>query len=103
MSVEANYTDIHGQSEIGFGIRLLGFDLLPRIKQINRVRLYRPTAGEPELMNGAVLLPPGGALIDGRPEAGHFRVQRSSLGRLGQLGACPQPGDTAGARFVTLS
>ncbi len=48
MAVEASYTDSHGQSEIGFGItRLLGFDLLPRIKRINKVRLYRPSAGEP--------------------------------------------------------
>lgn len=37
------------KSEIGFGItNLLGFDLLPRIKRINKVRLYRPTAGEPD-------------------------------------------------------
>lgn len=49
MKVEGNYVDTHGQSEIGFGItRLLGFDLLPRIKQINRVRLYRPEAGQPD-------------------------------------------------------
>ncbi|MGH3518504.1 MAG: Tn3 family transposase [Haloechinothrix sp.] len=49
MKVEGNYVDTHGQSEIGFGItRLLGFDLLPRIKQINRVRLYRPVAGQPD-------------------------------------------------------
>jgi len=49
MKVEGNYVDTHGQSEIGFGItRLLGFDLLPRIKQINKVRLYRPTVGQPE-------------------------------------------------------
>src|ERR1035441_4376232 len=49
MKVEGNYTDTHGQSEIGFGItRLLGFDLLPRIKQINKVRLYRPVAGQPD-------------------------------------------------------
>lgn len=47
MDVEANYTDTHGQSEIGFGItRLLNFDLLPRIKRINKVKLYRPVAGE---------------------------------------------------------
>jgi len=46
MRVEGNYVDTHGQSEIGFGItRLLGFDLLPRIKQINHVKLYRPDAG----------------------------------------------------------
>lgn len=49
MNVEANYTDSHGQSEIGFAItRLLGFDLLPRIKQISKARLYRPRAGEPD-------------------------------------------------------
>jgi TnpA family transposase len=49
MTVEGNYVDTHGQSEIGFGItRLLGFDLLPRIKQINKVRLYRPATGQPD-------------------------------------------------------
>jgi len=48
MTVEGNYTDTHGQSEIGFGItRLLNVDLLPRIKRINKVKLYRPTAGDP--------------------------------------------------------
>lgn len=48
MEVEGNYTDSHGQSEIGFGLtRLLGFDLLPRIKPINHVKLYRPSAGDP--------------------------------------------------------
>jgi TnpA family transposase len=49
MTIEGNYVDSHGQSEIGFGVtRLLGFDLLPRIKQINKVKLYRPAAGEPD-------------------------------------------------------
>ena len=51
MKLEGNYTDTHGQSLIGFGItRLLDIDLLPRIKQINAVRLYRPesaAAGDP--------------------------------------------------------
>jgi len=48
MTVEGNYTDTHGQSEIGFGItRLLNVDLLPRIKRINKVKLYRPAAGDP--------------------------------------------------------
>ncbi|MDJ0466079.1 Tn3 family transposase [Streptomyces sp. H27-C3] len=43
MQAEGNYVDSHGQSEIGFGLtRLLGYDLLPRIKQINKVKLYRP-------------------------------------------------------------
>ncbi len=49
MDVESNYVDSHGQSEIGFGVtRLLGFDLLPRIKRINTVKLYRPSPGEPD-------------------------------------------------------
>jgi TnpA family transposase len=49
MEVEGNYVDSHGQSEVGFGItRLLGFALLPRIKRINKVRLYRPAPGEPD-------------------------------------------------------
>ncbi|KKC04333.1 Tn3 family transposase [Mycobacterium nebraskense] len=53
MTVEANYVDTHGQSEIGFGItKLLGFELLPRIKRINKVKLYRPAAGEPDLWPG---------------------------------------------------
>lgn len=53
MRVEGNYVDSHGQSEIGFGVtRLLGFDLLPRIKQINRAKLYRPAAGVPHAWPG---------------------------------------------------
>jgi TnpA family transposase len=53
MVVDANYVDTHGQSEIGFGVtKLLGFELLPRIKRINKVKLYRPAAGEPDLWPG---------------------------------------------------
>ncbi|MBB5110138.1 TnpA family transposase, partial [Streptomyces spectabilis] len=50
MNVAGNYVDSHGQSEIGFGVtKLLGYQLLPRIKQINKVKLYRPgpTSEEP--------------------------------------------------------
>ena len=47
MDVKANYVDTHGQSVIGFGLtRLLGFDLLPRIKRINHIRFYPPGRGE---------------------------------------------------------
>jgi TnpA family transposase len=43
MDVKANNVDTHGQSVIGFGLtRLLDFDLLPRIKRINHLRLYLP-------------------------------------------------------------
>lgn len=57
MDVEANYVDTHGQSIIGFGLtRLLGFDLLPRIKAINRVRLYRASANDAYPQLGAALM-----------------------------------------------
>jgi TnpA family transposase len=50
MEVEGNFVDSHGQSEIGFGItRLLGFKLLPRIKRINKVKLYLPSNEHLEL------------------------------------------------------
>jgi len=48
MEVEKNYVDSRGQSEIGFAFcRLLGFELLPRLKGISRQRLYRPERGKP--------------------------------------------------------
>jgi TnpA family transposase len=49
MAVDRQYVDSHGQSEVAFAFcRLLGFQLLPRLKNIGRQRLYRPAAGEPE-------------------------------------------------------
>lgn len=48
-SVEKNYVDSHGQSEVGFAFcHLLGFQLLPRLKAIHRQKLYRPLTGEPD-------------------------------------------------------
>lgn len=42
MEVEKNYVDTHGQSEVAFAFcHLLGFDLLPRFKNIHRQKLYR--------------------------------------------------------------
>jgi TnpA family transposase len=49
MTVEKNYVDTHGQSEIAFAFcRLLGFQLLPRLKAIHRQKLYRPEPGRPD-------------------------------------------------------
>jgi len=46
MQVEKNYVDSHGQSEVAFAFcRLLGFELLPRLKAIHHQRLYRPEVG----------------------------------------------------------
>jgi Tn3 transposase DDE domain len=43
------YVDTHGQSEVGFAFcYLLGFALLPRLKNIKKQRLYRPQRGELE-------------------------------------------------------
>jgi len=41
--IEANYVDTHGASVVGFAFtELLGFRLLPRLKNIGAIRLYRP-------------------------------------------------------------
>src|SRR6266568_6718826 len=53
MTIESNYVDSHGQSFIGFGVtRLLGFDLIARIKQINRVKLYQASKSDLEVYPG---------------------------------------------------
>jgi TnpA family transposase len=49
MNIERQYVDSHGQSEVAFGLtRLLGFELLPRLKAIGVQKLYRPEAGQAE-------------------------------------------------------
>lgn len=49
MKVEQQYVDSHGQTEVAFAFcRLLGFELMPRLKNIHRQKLYRPEAGNPE-------------------------------------------------------
>jgi TnpA family transposase len=49
MSIDRQYVDSHGQSEVAFAFcYLLGFDLLPRLKAIHTQRLYRPESGWPE-------------------------------------------------------
>lgn len=49
MEVERNFVDSHGQSEVAFAFcRLLGFQLLPRLKDIHSQKLYRPQAGKPD-------------------------------------------------------
>lgn len=46
MTVEKNYVDSHGQSEVAFAFcHLLGFELLPRLKNLSSQKLYLPTTG----------------------------------------------------------
>ena len=46
MEIERQYVDSHGQSEVAFAFcRLLGSQLLPRLKAIAAQRLYLPEAG----------------------------------------------------------
>lgn len=41
MEIKQSYVDTHGQSAIGFGVsHLLHFDLLPRLKNLNKQKLY---------------------------------------------------------------
>lgn len=43
LNLEKSYVDTHGQSEVGFAFtHLLGFQLLPRFKDISRKKLYLP-------------------------------------------------------------
>jgi TnpA family transposase len=54
MQVDRNYVDTHGQSEIGFAFcSLLGFQLLPRLKNIHAQKLYRCDTSDtyPNLQN----------------------------------------------------
>jgi TnpA family transposase len=47
MEIDRQYVDSHGQSTIAFAFcRLLGFELLPRLKAIHSQRLYRPKTGQ---------------------------------------------------------
>lgn len=47
MEVERNYVDTHGQSEVAFAFcRMLNFELMPRLKNINRQKLYLAHAGD---------------------------------------------------------
>jgi TnpA family transposase len=49
MEVDRQYVDSHGQSTVAFAFcRLLGFQLMPRLKAINVQKLYRPDAGQPD-------------------------------------------------------
>src|ERR1700686_98062 len=49
MTIEKLFVDTHGQNEVAFGFcHLLGFQLMPRLKNIYAQRLARPKTGEPE-------------------------------------------------------
>nr|WP_237529067.1 transposase [Streptomyces sp. SID5469] len=46
--IEANYVDTHGASVVGFALtELLNFRLLPRLKNMGSIRLYRPDDSPP--------------------------------------------------------
>lgn len=47
MEVDRQYVDSHGQSAVAFAFcRLLGFELMPRLKGIRRQKLYKATSGQ---------------------------------------------------------
>lgn len=49
MQIEKQFVDSHGQTEVGFAFtHLLGFRLLPRLKDIYRQKLYLPETGTAE-------------------------------------------------------
>lgn len=47
MEVDRQFVDSHGQNAVAFAFcRLLGFDLMPRLKGINRQKLYKAESGQ---------------------------------------------------------
>ena len=49
MSVDRNYVDSHGVSEVAFAFsHILGFRLMPRLKRLATQRLYRSCKGQPD-------------------------------------------------------
>ncbi|MFF4391263.1 Tn3 family transposase [Streptomyces sp. NPDC001552] len=49
VEIDRQCTDTHGASIVGFAFaHMLGFNLLPRLKNVGSARLYRPAAGEDE-------------------------------------------------------
>ena len=49
MEVDRQYVDSHGQSTVAFAFcRLLGFQLMPRLKAIHVQKLSRPDVGQPD-------------------------------------------------------
>jgi hypothetical protein len=49
MKVEKQFVDTHGQNEVAFGFcHLLGFQLMPRLKNMYAQRLAHPETGKPE-------------------------------------------------------
>jgi TnpA family transposase len=49
MEIDRQYVDSHGQSTVAFAFcRMLGFQLLPRLKAIHSQRLFRPETGKAE-------------------------------------------------------
>lgn len=57
MEVDRQYVDSHGQSTIAFAFcRLLGFQLMPRLKNIYAQKLSRPEAGMPNAYENLQLI-----------------------------------------------
>lgn len=57
MNMDKTYTDTHGQSVIGFAVsHLLGFELLPRFKNIHKQKLFYPDAKDKSLYSNLELI-----------------------------------------------
>ena len=57
MEVDRQYVDSHGQSTVAFAFcRLLGFQLMPRLKAIHVQKLSRPDVGQPDAYKNLQLI-----------------------------------------------
>jgi TnpA family transposase len=116
--ITANHTDTHGPSVVGFAFtRLLGYRLLPRLKNIGAARLYRPADGasyprlEPVLTRAITWNSANVAIHYGReaelPGADReaqeismlcLHLLKSALGLAPRLDACCRTGSARGRR-----
>ncbi|WP_286246889.1 DUF6192 family protein [Streptomyces graminofaciens] len=97
MEIDRHYTDTHGASIVGFAFaHMLGFSLLPRLKNVGSARLYRPATGEDHLwLNKAQTdrwrQADEGEPVPGRPESPVAPVVRQldrTIEFLDLIGAC---------------
>ncbi len=85
MEVDRQYVDTHGQSHVGFAFCfLLGFHLLPRLKNLKKQRLYRPTTGD---------LAPTLTSNRSSPGPSTGRDHRAAIRRIDQVCHSPAAGD----------
>ena len=96
-SIDRQYTDTHGQSVVGFAFaHLLGFRLLPRMKNVAHQKLVKVEASDPVPANLV-------AMVADKPITGERHLFRACCipERLPVLRSLGRPGSAGGVRHET--